>query len=236
VASTDSVRPQVRRIYTETTVRGIERGKYKVKADKLNSAQIINQICVDKERTRSLVDDIVQAVRAERKIMIVSARLDHLRVMLDQTWRILRNLPLPFTPILDAYTGEWFNGEVWETTTKQHRRGEPKTVPRTEADLLAAERANAIFATTQMVLEALDIPALDVLLLATPISDVEQAVGRVRRHCVPSSECAHYCPWRAGRCAEKPKPIITDVVDENVPRLAGMANRRLHFLRTCCDL
>ena len=235
-ARTSSVRPQLRRLYTDTVLRGISRGEYKVKAENLNSAQIANQICADATRTRALVDDIVEAVRNDRKILVVSARLDHLRDMMDQVGRILREMSLPFVPVLDAYTGQWFTGETWDTTTKAHRKGSPKLAARTEAELHAAERANAIFATSQLIMEGFDVPALDVLLMATPISDVEQVVGRVRRHCVPSSECVHYCPWRAGRCPGKPEPIVTDVVDERIPRLRGMAARREKFYKTCCTM
>jgi len=233
VAKTESRRIHVRTLYSDAKLHDIKRGKYEVKVGAFNSAQIINQICADKERTRSIVDDLVEAVRQERKIMVVSARLDHLREMMEQSRRILQEIRLPFEPILDAYTGEWFTGEVWETTTKSHRRGEPKLAKRSDEDLERAERANLIFATSQMVLEALDIPPLDVMVLTTPISDVEQAVGRIRRQCVASAECEHYCPWRAGRCLEKPTPILTDVRDDEIARLRGMANRRVQFYRTC---
>lgn len=235
-AHTESVRPDLRRLYTDTMLRPISRGQYKVKVDNLNSAQIANQICADATRTRALVDDIVEAVRNDRKIIVVSSRLDHLRDMMNQVGHILRNMALPFVPVLDAYTGDWFTGDAWETTTKAHRKGDPKIVHRTKEDLDRAESANAIFATQQMVLEALDIPALDVIMFTTPISDVEQGTGRVRRHCVPSSECAHYCPWRAGRCAGKPTPIVVDVIDERIPRLRGMASRRERFYKTCCTM
>ncbi len=236
IARTESVRPSLRRIYTDTMLRPIARGQYRVSADKLNSAQIVNQICADRDRTRAVVDDVVQAVRNSRKVMVVSARLDHLREMMDQTWQILRGMNLPFVPILDAYTGEWFTGEKWDNTTKTHRKGDPKTAPRTESDRHKAERANVLFATQQLCAEGLDVPALDVLILSTPVSDVEQVVGRVRRHCIPSAKCEHYCPWRAGKCQGKPIPIVVDVIDENIPRLKGMARRRERFYQTCCTV
>jgi len=43
------------------------------------------------------------------------------------------------------------------------------------------QQARAILATYVMAREALDVPGLDTLLLATPSSDVRQAVGRIRR-------------------------------------------------------
>jgi superfamily II DNA or RNA helicase len=236
-ATTESVKPKLRKIITTTELRAISRGEYRVPVDQLNSAQIINQVCLDTFRTQAIVDDLVQAVQIGRKIMVVSARLDHLRDMADRTGQALFNLDLPFVPIQDFYTGQWFSHDVWDTTTKAHRKGDPKMVPREQADLDRAERANVIFATQQMVLEGLDIPALDVLLLATPISDVEQAAGRVRRWCLPEpNKCEHYCPWRAGKCKGKPTPIIVDVMDLRIPRLKGMAARREKFYKTCCTM
>ncbi|MFA4971189.1 MAG: DEAD/DEAH box helicase family protein [bacterium] len=231
-ARTQTVRPRVRRIYTGTTLTDIKRGSYEVKVDKLNSAQIVNQLCQDRDRTRSIVDDLVQAVRAERKILVVSARLEHLQEMAEDLVRIMKNVSLPFPVVTGFYTGQWFTGERWETTTRAHRRGDPKLAPRTLADLEQAERANVIFATQQLVMEGLDIPALDVLVMATPISDVEQVVGRLRRVCVPSDRCEHWCPWRAGRCQGKPTPLVVDVVDERIPRMRGMAARRDRYYGT----
>lgn len=232
-AATATVLIKVRRIVTTASVTAIERGKYKVKADALNSAQIINQICANPERTRAIADDLVGAVKTGRKIMVVSARLEHLKAMSEMLRASLGHVPLPWTPTMDFYTGEWFTGEVWDTWSKSHRKGDPKLAARKQEDLTRAERAQVIFATQQMVLEGLDIPALDVMVFAAPISDVEQASGRVRRWCSPEPEkCERLCAWRAGRCTGKPIPIIVDVQDLQVPRLRGMARRREVFYRT----
>jgi superfamily II DNA or RNA helicase len=134
-------------------------------------------------------------------------------------------MDLPFEPVIDCYTGEWYVGGV-------DAKGEPRKRTRTEADLKQAERANVVLATKQMIEEGLDIPAIDVLVLVTPLGDAEQAVGRVRRHCKPSeTKCKHLCPWRAGSCEGKPHPIVVDVVDENVTRLMNSYKRRLGFYK-----
>lgn len=57
--------------------------------------------------------------------------------------------------------------------------------------------------------EGLDIPALDTLILATPMSDVEQAVGRILR---PS--------------AGKKPPIVVDIRDDRVPIFRAMGSKR----------
>jgi hypothetical protein len=91
----------------------------------------------------------------------------------------------------------------------------------TEQELFDVERARVIYATYQMVAEGVDLPAVDTLGLATPISDVEQAVGRVRRFCVPDpawpEKCAHFCAWRAEMCQGKAQPVVFDIVDQGYP-------------------
>ena len=46
---------------------------------------------------------------------------------------------------------------------------------------IAARDGRVLFATYSIAQEGLDIPALDALVLATPIGDTEQAVGRILR-------------------------------------------------------
>jgi superfamily II DNA or RNA helicase len=70
-----------------------------------------------------------------------------------------------------------------------------------------------IFATSQYVSEGLDIPAIDTLVLATPMYDVEQAVGRIQR------------PLEG-----KKDPIVVDIRDDNIRifRAAGEARDRFY--------
>lgn len=212
-AKTSSRVPKLRRIFTDFQLRSINRGRYQVSVDRLNSAQILTQVANDDLRTRSIVDDLVNAVKAERKVIVVSERLDHLRKMAKMLGTILFDLDLPFTPVLDFYTGEWFTGE-------KDGKGKLKKKTRTREELKRAERANVVFATKQIVSEGFDLQALDVLVLATPMGDVEQVVGRVRRWCLPDPvKCRRLCPWRSGKCKGKPTPIVVDVVDHKVRRL-----------------
>jgi superfamily II DNA or RNA helicase len=163
---------------------------------------------------------VVRAVKVGRKVMIVSERLEHLRDLARDISSILFNLDLPFVPVLDFYTGEWFVDE-------------DKKKKRTREELKKAESANVILCTKQMVAEAFDVQALDVIVLATPMSDVEQAIGRVRRWCLPSpGKCRRLCPWRAGQCEGKPTPIVVDVVDERIPILKAKARRRDQFYKS----
>lgn len=94
-----------------------------------------------------------------------------------------------------------------------------------EEELEEAERARLLLVTFQMAEEALDIPPVDTVVLASPSGDVAQAVGRGRRFCVPQSEggkipletCEHFCPWKAGACKGKSPLVVVDIVDSMVP-------------------
>jgi hypothetical protein len=108
---------------------------------------------------------------------------------------------------------------------------------RTEEELNEAERARVVWATYQMSAEGLDVPALDTLGFASPVSDAEQAYGRARRFCVPKEhggtmspeDCEHYCPWRAGVCRGKPDPVVFDIVDTRIPLGKKRRKYRLKF-------
>jgi hypothetical protein len=231
-AKTKAQVPGLRVLKTYSCLKPIRRGNYYVSVDNLNSAQILTQLGKDQFRAKDIVDQLVLAVQNGRKIIVVSERLYHLKLMSDMLMNSLFDLDLPFEPTIDFCTGEWFSGEVWEESNSRHKKGDPKMVKRTEADFDKAERANVIFATKQSIEEGFDVEALDVLVLSMPMGDIEQIVGRARRWCYQDKEkCEHYCPWRVGNCKEKPKPIIVDVVDENIPQLLPKWRRRQKFYR-----
>lgn len=112
-----------------------------------------------------------------------------------------------------------------------------KKKTRTPEELEEAERARVVWATYQMTSEGIDIPAVDVIVFATPVSDVEQSYGRGRRVCIPKRHggtqdpetCAHYCPWRADSCKGKPKPIACDIVDLRIPLSKRRRSYRMDF-------
>jgi len=80
--------------------------------------------------------------------------------------------------------------------------------------------------------EGLDIQAIDVIVFAVPPGDPEQPVGRSRRWCYPEvGKCSRLCSWRAGMCTEKPKPIVVEMLDRNIPRLVSKFERRKEFYK-----
>jgi superfamily II DNA or RNA helicase len=74
-----------------------------------------------------------------------------------------------------------------------------------------------VLATSQYAKEGLDIPALDTLFLATPMGDVEQAVGRILR------------PFEG-----KKDPVVVDFRDDKVTMFARMGEMRDKlYLKMC---
>jgi superfamily II DNA or RNA helicase len=86
-----------------------------------------------------------------------------------------------------------------------------KSTPKERAD---AALAQCILSTYSMAREALDLPFLDTLLMASPIGDVEQAVGRVLRE--------H---------PDKQHPLIIDICDMSIGVFRSMHFKRLRFYR-----
>lgn len=230
-AKTRAIIPKLRKVYTDFHPHDIKRGSYFVAKDDLNNAQLLTQMGQNPFRSRQIVEEIVQALRNGRKIMVVSERLENLRDIASDLTNSLMVADLDYTPIIDFYTGDWFTAEC-------DSKGNQKKKRRTEEELYRAESANVLLATKQLCEEGLDIPAIDVEILATPMSDPEQTVGRERRWCFPDIErhgvdengvslkCLHFCPWRAGKCKAKPDPILVDVIDENVEWAVHKWNRR----------
>jgi superfamily II DNA or RNA helicase len=122
-----------------------------------------------------IVEQIIRAVNAGRKLLVLSERVKHLQVM-DAMFHDMWPRQYGGVPSTDYYVGGRKKGE-----------------------LEIAREARVIFATSQYAQEGLDIPALDTLFLTTPLSDVEQAVGRILR------------PFEG-----KKEPIVVDIRDDNV--------------------
>jgi len=188
------------------------------------SQAVIRQMTVDTMRNKTIVDTVMRAVAKGRKVLIVSERIAHLGELAGAIGARILSDNLDIKAHVSAYTGQWFTV----------RNGKPALTRRSEEELKEAERANVIMATYQMVEEGLDIPALDVIVMATPKSDVEQTVGRVRRWCLPETEkCERLCPWRAGLCSGKPSPIVVELEDKGQFLQNRAARRRTYYKAEC---
>jgi hypothetical protein len=99
------------------------------------------------------------------------------------------------------------------------------------------QHARAILATYVMAREALDIPGLNTLVLATPSSDVRQAVGRIRRTGVgtPSlrSEELHSRASSSSSSSstvlDSPEALVVDIVDSFAPFLNWSMTRQRYY-------
>ena len=140
-----------------------------------NKSVVLKFLCGSATRNRVIVEQLVKALHANRKVIVLSERLLHLeqlRVLLSEAW-------MPDwgpVPSVGFYVGG-----------------------RSQSQLDEAKEARVILATSQYAQEGLDIPALDTLILTTPLSDVEQAVGRILR--------PH---------PDKKEPVVVDIRDPHV--------------------
>jgi len=138
-------------------------------------ARMLNALAEDPARNRLIAQHIADLARQGRKVIVMSDRVAQLHV-LDQL----------FADALGGGEGEG-EGEV----TRGFYTGKTPPIERQ-----AAEHKQVLFTTYAMSREALDIPALDTLVMATPVGTVEQVVGRIlRKH------------------AGKQTPLVLDVVD-----------------------
>lgn len=152
-ATEQRMKPKIRKAHTQFSL---------VKTASLNPSLVSKNLllkfmCANKARNQFIVEQLILALEAGRKVLVLSERLQHL-ADLETLFRLLwsRNTgPIPST-------GYYVGGMR-------------------EEELEDASEARVIFATKQFAEEGLDIPAIDTLFLTTPMADIEQASGRILR-------------------------------------------------------
>jgi superfamily II DNA or RNA helicase len=182
-AKTEALSVKARRVYTD----------FSVNSDKIPVPTFLNMMAANQFRNRLIVDRLTEAVDAGRKILVMGERLEG-----------LENIKLDFENrrpdvVTGLYVGEWFVSTEDKGKKIGRRKATRKKRKVKRDELVESEKAQVIFATKQMVEEGLDIWDLDTLFLASPLSDVEQAVGRIRR--------------RPPKGKSKKEPIVVDFVD-----------------------
>jgi superfamily II DNA or RNA helicase len=145
--------PKVRRVWSNFRL---------VKTNTFNpnlapTSLLVNFLCASKARNRLILDQLVLAVKAGRKILLLSHRLKHLNILEHNLRKAMEGVEG-----VELTTGFFVGGM--------------KAAERDDA-----EKQQVIFATFNFAKEGLDIPPLDTLFLVTPASDVEQAAGRILR-------------------------------------------------------
>lgn len=152
-------------------------------------SQFLGYIESHKARTEMIAKDVVAAVRKGRYPLVLSERLTLLRELSLIVERMLKE------ESLDKTQGFFIGGK-----TKEERS--------------LASNCDIIYATTQLAKEGIDIPRLDTLLMITPCSDPEQAIGRVvRKH------------------PNKKQPMVVDYVDLSIPNFRYLFTSRMRLYR-----
>ena len=118
---------------------------------KPNTSRLANALVKDEARTDLIVRNIKQAADADRKILVLTDRLQH-----------VTDIVTKLVTVHDIDTSRYVGGMKKDDADK-------------------ALESQVIVATYQMATEGLDLPELDTLFLATPKSSVTQAAGRIRR-------------------------------------------------------
>jgi len=175
------MKPKIRRVWSKFKL---------IKTNKFNpnlasKAIVLRFLCGSVFRNRMIVELMMEALLKGRKLIVLSERLNHLNA-LNTLLREMWPKPYGATPTTGFYVGG-----------------------RKKEQLKVAAKARVIFATWQFAAEGLDIPALDTLFMATPMSDVEQAVGRILR------------PHEG-----KKDPVVVDLRDDHVSMFRNMGKTR----------
>lgn len=151
-------------------------------------ARLLNQISEYKPRTKYLSVRLIEFVKEGRKLLILSDRRDH----------------------LTDFEAEFKAGGI---TDIGYYVGGMK-----QSALDESEKKSVILATFTMAAEAMNIPALNTVLLATPKSNIEQSVGRILRE---------------KKEVRKFSPLIIDVIDHQHVGCIGQYNKRRKYYKTC---
>ena len=154
---------------------------------KRNVAQTLSAICNHAPRNKVILDELEMVLKKEpaRRVLVLSDRRGHLKEL--ERCILERKL---------GTVGYYVGGMK-------------------EQELKASESKDIILATLAMSAEGMDIPALDTLVLASPVSAIEQPIGRIQRQ---------------KPCERKHIPLTIDIWDEFSLYL-NQGRRRLQFYK-----
>ncbi len=178
------------RPYVEVIVRMIEHDSTirvrKLRGGlRLNRSRMLNDLATEHSRNEKIFTQILQLFSEGRTIILLTERI----AMIDILAQRLRE-----TSSIHAEETGICTGKVSQATRDQ------------------ALTKRIILATYQKAREGLDVPILDTLILASPVSDVIQATGRILRE-MPS----------------KGTPLIVDIWDKIEPFVGSGYSRRRYY-------
>ena len=161
----------------------------KVVVNQMNKPMLpvmINNVTGFQPRNNLIIKEVYQCLKNKRKILLLSDRRDHLKCLKEELDK------------LEEYTCGYYLGGM-----------KPK-------DLEETEKADVILGTFSMASEGFDCKyPLNTIILASPKSNIEQAVGRILR------EEAH---------KRKFIPLIIDI-DDNFSLFARQTQKRIKFYK-----
>lgn len=155
---------------------------------KLNMAKMVNQVCDYMPRNHYIMELLQELLEEEpeRRILILSERRSHLAIL----EKLAQDYQLPVT--MGYYVGGMKQEQLDISATKQ-----------------------LILATFQLASEGMDIPSLNTLVLASPVSSIEQAVGRIQRQKVTERVYT---------------PLVIDILDE-FSLFEAFGKKRIRFYK-----
>jgi hypothetical protein len=180
VANTENLSATVKRVFS-TDIKVLSSG--------MSLQRLLNYVVKHQGRNTLIANQIVSAVKADRKIIVMSHRLNQL----DLLEQLIKALLAIDGSQMKYSIGKYIGGM-------------------SESALKNSAAKDIILATWTMAKEGLDIPALDTLVMATPMGDVLQGVGRILR-----------------MDDDKKRPIVVDIVDRNVPIFMNMYHARMRL-------
>lgn len=157
---------------------------------KISAVKMLGNVVSYKPRIQFIVEAIKENMTKERQLLVLSER----KALLNDIYTLLNN---------DG------NNTDFDYTMGYYIGGMSQT------KLNESAKANIILATTHMSSEGLDIPTLNSLILVSPMSDIEQSVGRILRSKVSDRII---------------KPLIIDIVD-NFSIFTNRFNKRKAYYK-----
>lgn len=165
------------------------RNAFQITGDVSNAQvqKLKGRVAQDAVRNGYILDLCRKALTHGRTVICLSERLKHLEV-LHEAW-------CTSEPGAELLAAKFVGGNSRSNLAERTR---------------AEATARVIFASSAMAAEGLDIPRLDTLILASPMGDITQAVGRILRP-----------------CSEKQPPVILDFRDDGCQAFLRLARTRL---------
>ena len=148
---------------------------------------MINNICNYIVRNKLILDIIEKIIKLEnRQLLVLSNRRHHLNYLKNEIDKLQIMIKDNSSNNKDGDIDDINNinnidnnNKLRLVTTGFYVGGAQSK--KKDKELKESETKDVIFGTYEMAREGLDIPSLNSLLLASPVSDVEQAVGRILR-------------------------------------------------------